>query len=121
MALPRIIAGSCAVLACAPALAEVADKVASVPDLWVTNIIASLVLGFCGFVVAPSFRGAVLVLGLSLLYVWPPAIPSDLLVDIEKELGGEYLLHAFFSQLMVPICAGVGLLVGGKRKHANAT
>lgn len=95
--------------------AEVVDKMASIPQLWITHGVIALALALIGLFAPKSLIGIVVAVTLSLLFAWPPAVEPEFLSEALRYFGSEYEVHAQASQLLVPLGAAVGYAAGWLR------
>ena len=108
------------VLATLPALAEVSDKVATVPQLWLTALLAGVAA-----LLASRYRFllGLLLLPVSLFLSFAALEPiNDPYVGpaVISELGNLYVLSGYGSAFTLLGLHGVGLWLGWRRKRSAA-
>lgn len=102
--------------------AEAADKLASIPQLWLTGALLALVFALASCFASRDRVASGVVVGLAILLAWGPSVAPEFLPEAIRVYGGEYELHARASRLLIPLGAAIGLATGWvRRRRANAT
>jgi hypothetical protein len=102
----------------APAYAEVIDKIASIQQLWATNLLLAIVVGALSYVFASRLLLCSLLFLTAISFAWPPVVPIDFLPEASKTYGPNYLLHAQISALLAPAFAAISF---GLKRWRKAT
>jgi hypothetical protein len=102
--------------------AEVADKLASMPQLWLTGALVALVFAMASYFASRHAVACGVVVALAILLAWGPGVEPEFLPEATRAYGAEYELHAKASRLLILLGAAIGLAAGWvRRRRANAT